>query len=239
MRTQMRGSALVFLIAFAATAAAAQQDTKHLLSLKSEGLSEGEKLEYAASCLDAGREAMRQDKLGLALDLFDKCLELNSEEVEAHLEKGFLLGDVRIGLRSQAMSELRLYIAANPNSGNAMTELGSLYENSGKIPEALEQFKLAAAREPGNSWAWARYGGLLVNFTDKVQEGIDCLKLAVAKGDDSPWSQISLARGYVRAGNYASARASAAKAIALLRQEPGTEGDIAGVNRLMKSIAKK
>ena len=239
MHTPMLRSVLVCLLALAATIAAAQQDAGFLLSLKPEGLSEGEKLQHAASCLEAGREALQQDKLGMALDLFDKCLELDSGQAEAHLEKGFLLGGERVGLRSLAIAELKLYAAAKPGDGNAMTMLGSLYENWGKIPEALEQFKLAAAREPGNSWAWARYGSLLINFTDKVQEGIDCVKSAVARGDSSPWPQITLARAYIRAGNYASARASASKAIALLRKEPGTEGDIAGVNRLVKSIAGK
>jgi tetratricopeptide (TPR) repeat protein len=231
---------LVCLLALRAiNVAAAQQDAKILLALKPEGMTEGEKLDYAASCLEAGREALQQDKLGTALDLFDKCLELDSGQAEAHLEKGFLLGDERVGLRSLAIAELKLYTAAKPGDGNAITMIGSLYENWGKIPEALEQGRLATARDPGNSWAWLLYGRLLINFTDRVKEGIDCVKSAVAHGDASPWPLVTLARGYVRTGEYASARASASKAITLLRKDPGTEGEIAGLNGLMKSIAGK
>jgi tetratricopeptide (TPR) repeat protein len=239
MDTPILRSALICLLALAATVAAAQQDARVLLSLKPEDLSEGERLEYAASCLEAGREAMQQGKLGTALDLFDKCLELDSGQAEAHREKGFLLGDERVGLRSLAIAELQLYAAARPGDGSAITMLGSLYENWGKIPEALEQGKLATARDPGSAWAWLLYGRLLINFTDRVREGIDCAKSAVLRGDTSPWPQIALVRGYVRTGDYASARASASKAIALLRQEPGMDREIAGVNRLMKSIDKK
>jgi tetratricopeptide (TPR) repeat protein len=238
----MRGSRaqpiLLALMALAAAAAGAAPTVDTLLALKVEGMSEGERLQNAAYCLDAGRQAREQGKFGSALDLFNKTLELNSEETEAHWEKVVLFGDDRLGLRTRATEELRLFLATNPNHGHALAQLGWHFQRKGKFVEAEEQYKLAAAKDPSDWWIWERYGDLLISFTDRVQEGIDYEKSAIARGDAEPWVQVLLAHGYIRLGKYPDARASAAKAIALLRPI-GMDEQIAEMNQLLHSIEGK
>jgi len=231
-------SVLIILLALTAVAAGAEPTIDSLLSLKAEGMSEGERLQNAAYCLEAGRQAREQGKFGTALDLFNKTLELNSEETEAHWEKVIMLEDERIGLRTQAMAELRLFLATNPNHGHAHAQLGWHYQNQGKFAEAEEQYKLAAARDPSDWWIWERYGDLLIGHTDRVQEGIDYEKSAIARGDTEPWAQMILAQGYVRLGRYPEARSSATKAISLLRPI-GLNEPINEMNQLLHSIEGK
>lgn len=221
-----------------AAAAGAEPTVSELLALKPEGMNEGDRMQNAAYCLEAGQHAREQEKFGLALDLFNKCLELNGEETEAHLQKAIIFGDDRIALRAQAMAELRLFLATNPRNGQALALLGWEYKMKGKIAEAEQQYKLAVARDPGDPWNLARYGDLLVGFTDRVQEGIDCTLTAVAGGNTEPWPQMILAHGYVRMGKYAEARACAARAIAGLRAH-GEAQPIQEMNRLLRAIEGK
>jgi tetratricopeptide (TPR) repeat protein len=225
-------------MALAAAAAGAAPTIDSLLALKAEGMSEGERLQNAAYCLEAGRQAREQGKFGTALDLFNKTLELNSEETEAHWQKVIMLEDERIGLLTQALTELRLFLATNPNNGHALAQLGWHYQRKGRVAEAEEQYKLAATKDPSDWWIWERYGDLLIGFTDRVQEGIDCEKSAIARGDTEPWAQVILAQGYVRLGKYPDARACASKAIALLRPM-GMNEPIAEMNQLLHSIEGK
>jgi tetratricopeptide (TPR) repeat protein len=238
MRGSLAQPVLIALLALAAAAAGAAPTIDTLLALKVEGMSEGERLQNAAYCLDAGRQAREQGKFGAALDLFNKTLELNSEETEARWEKAIMFGDDRLGLRTQALAELRLFLATNPNHGHALAQLGWNYQQKGRVAEAEEQYKLAMTKDSSDWWIWERYGDLLIRFTDRVQEGIDYEKSAVARGDTEPWAQMILAHGYARLGKYPEARASAMKAIALLRPM-GMDEPIADMNQLLHSIEGK
>ncbi|MGA2615778.1 MAG: tetratricopeptide repeat protein [Spirochaetia bacterium] len=227
------------LLVLPAAAGGADPTVESLLSLKADGMNEGDRLQNAMYCLTAGRQARDDGKFGTALDLFNKCLELNSEEAEAHFQKGILFGDERVGLRKQAISELLLFLAANPANGHAAAELGHQYMMLGRFTEAEEQYKLAIARDPGDPYAWGVYGVLLIGFTDRVQEGVDLEKAAAVRGSDEPWFQMSLAWGYYRLGKYAESRASANKAIAALRKYGRGENPIDEMNQLLRMIEGK
>jgi tetratricopeptide (TPR) repeat protein len=231
--------AFLILLVLPPATVAADPSVESLLSLKAEGMNEGDRLQNSAYCLAAGQQAREDGKFGTALDLFNKCFELNSEETRVHMQKGFLFGDERVGLRAQAISELRLYLATNPNDGQAHQMLGFQYMQMGLMKEAEEQFKLGIARDPGNPGVWGPYGVFLISFTDRVQEGIDCEKAAAARGSDEPWFEMSLAQGYVRLGKYAEARASATKAIADLRKYGRGQPPVDEMNRLLRLIEGK
>jgi tetratricopeptide (TPR) repeat protein len=238
MRAAILRSSCLALFVLAAAAAGAAPTVDELLALKVEGMSEGDRLQNAAYCLEAGQQAREQGKFGTALDLFNKTLELNDEAVEAHWQKFILLSDDRVGLRTQAASELRLFLATNPNDAIALTELANLYQMKGKIAEALEQSKLAVSKGSPDPYPSVEYGQLLIAFTDRVQEGIDYEKAGIARGATEPWPLINLAWGYVRLGKYSDARANATKAIALLRKM-GLDQPVNEMNDLIRSIEGK
>ncbi len=228
------------LLAVAAATGISDPTAEALLSLSAKGMSEGERLQNASYCLAAGRAAFEAGKLGTALDLFNKCLELNSEEMEAHLEKGRLLGDDRVQLRSMALSELLLYTSANPADGHALADLGDQYMRSGRPAEAEERLKTAISLDAGDPMPKGVYGILLIQFTDRVQQGVDLAAAAVKGLPDEPWFQMVLAWGYVRLEKYAEARAAAAAAIAAINARPGWGTDsVEEMNRLVRSIAGK
>jgi tetratricopeptide (TPR) repeat protein len=235
MRRSSVLSVLILFMTLTAEASGAESTTESLLALKAEGMSEGERLQNASACLEAGRQAREQQKFGTALDLFNKTLELNSEETEAHWEKAIVFGDERVGLGTQAIAELRLFLATNPHHGRAIAELGRQYQRKGRIADAEEQYKLAISRDPSDPWTWERHADLLIGFTDRVQEGIDDAKSAIARGDSEPWPQMILARGYVRLGKFADARTCASKAIAGLRAL-GMNQQVTEMNQLLHSI---
>lgn len=235
MRAESTVVSCIILSVLAAAMVDAAPAIDVLLSLKVDGMTEGDRLQNAAYCLEAGRQAREQGKLGTAMDLFNKTLELNAEASEVHWEKAILLTDDRVGLYSQAMAELRLFLATNPNYGHALAELGSAYQRRGRIAEAEEQYKLAVAKDPRDPYALGKYGAFLIMFGDRVQEGIDDEKSAIAGGDTGPWIQMMLAWGYVRLEKYSDARARAKSAIASLRPVGDQQG-IDEMNRLLVSI---
>jgi tetratricopeptide (TPR) repeat protein len=231
--------AVMILLVLPPAASLADPTVESLLSLKAEGMSEGDRLQNSAYCLAAGRRAQDQGKFGTALDLYNKCLELNSEETEAHLQKGRLFGDERVGLRAQAIFELLLYVAANPANGDALSDLGVQYMRTGRMAEAEERFKLAVSRDPGNPSYKGFYGILLISYTERVKEGVDLEKAAVKGIPEEPWFWMTLAWGQVRLGRYAEARASAAGAITAIRARGWGQQAIDEMNGLVRSIAGK
>jgi tetratricopeptide (TPR) repeat protein len=232
-------TAVVMLIVLAPAMGLADPTVESLLSLKPEGMSEGDRLQNSAYCLAAGRKAQDQGKFGAALDLYNKCLELNSEEMEAHLQKGRLFGDERVGLRAQAISELLLYVAANPADGNALADLGVQYMRTGRMAEAEDRFKLAVSRDPGDPGPKGFYGILLISFTDRVKEGVDLEKAALKGIPEEPWFWMNLAWGQVRLGRYAEARASAAGAITAMRAQGWGQQAVDEMNQLLREIERK
>jgi tetratricopeptide (TPR) repeat protein len=229
---------IVMLGAFIAARAGAAPSADALLSLDAAVLTEGARLQNAASCLEAGRAAMDSGALGQALDLLNKCLELNSEESEAHFSKALLFGDERVRLRAQAIAELELYLAFNPANGYAHAALGRTLQQKGDIAAAEEHYRLATTRDPVEPDGWSRYGELLIFYTDRVQQGIDLTLTAIARGASDGWPFGNLAQGYARLGKYAEARAAAAKAITKFISA-GMTGEAAQVNRLVQSLKGK
>jgi tetratricopeptide (TPR) repeat protein len=238
MRRRGARRSLAVLWIFSAAVLGATPSADVLLALNPKPLTEGERLQNAAWCLEAGRAAMNQGALGQALDLLDKCLELNSEESEAHFSKGILFGDERVRLRAQAIAEFQLYLASNPGNGLAHAELGRTYQQKGDIAAAEEQYRLATTRDPSQPDGWYRYGELLIFYTDRVQQGIDLTLRAIARGAADGWPFGNLAQGYVRLGKYPEARTAASKAIALFKAA-GMPGEAAQVDRLVQSIKGK
>lgn len=239
----MRGSVSivsVMLLVLGAATGVAEPTVESLLSLNGQGMSEGDRLQNASYCLAAGRAAYQAGKLGTALDLFNKCLELNGEEMEAHLEKGLLFRDDRVALRTLAISELLLYVSANPSDGHALAELADQYRRLGRIAEAEERFKAAVAQDPGDPMPKGGYGAMLIQLSDRVQEGVG-LEVAAVKGiPDEPWFRMNLAWGYVRLEKYKEARAAAAAAIAAINAKPGWgSGAVEEMNRLLRTIEGK
>ena len=226
----------VFLLLLAAGAAGSEPTVSQLLSLKAEGMKEGDRLQNVAYCMAAGQKARESGQFGTALDLFTKSLELDPERTEAHLQKALLFGDDRVGLHALAVSELRLFLAANPGDGQALAHLGWEYRMNGRIDEAMEQFKAAAARDPGDWWIRERYGELLIAYTDRIQDGIDSEIAALSRGDPDPFPHTFLAQGYFILGKYAEARASATRAAAALSARGIRPDDM---NRLLAAIEGK
>ncbi len=230
---------VLLLLALPAATSTADPTIESLLSLRAEGMSEGERLQGSLSCLQAGRRAQGEGKLGLALDLYNKCLELNAEEAEAHLWKGRLFGDERVSLRSLAVAELRLYTLANPKDGEALADLGEQYLRLGRIGEAEERFKAAVSLDPGDPVPRARYGVLLIGLTERVQEGVDLEKSAVAALPNDAWFWMSLAWGQAKLQQYPQARATAARALSLLKAQGESQSAINDMNRLLRGIEGK
>jgi len=231
--------AVWFLLVLPASVGRADPTVEVLLSLKADGMNEGDRLQNSSYCLAAGRQARENGKFGIALDLFTKCLELNSEETRAHLEKGLLFGDERVVLRTRAISELLFFLAADPTDIHARTELGGQYMRLGRIAEAEEQFKMAVARDPGDPYPLGMYGILLIDFTDKVQKGVELERAAIAGIPDEPWFRMNLAWGYVLLGRYAEARAAAAAAITAIRKSDWGQPAVDEMNQLLRSIEGK
>lgn len=103
-----------------------------------------------------GRIYFEQNNFPLALEAFQRAVEVGPTSSEAHNWLGVAF--MQRGDFPGAVSEFRRAIALNPKYGRAYTNLGSALSKSGQLPEGLKAFEKALALEPNSEAAHLNLG---------------------------------------------------------------------------------
>ena len=102
----------------------------------------------------------------------------------------------------------------NPDSDVAHNNLGLVYLNSGRLPQAIEQFEAALRAKPDYFFAHNGLGNALF-LSGRAEEAIDHYQEALRLYPSYPEAHNGLANALLQSGHLAGARAECVKALKL------------------------
>jgi tetratricopeptide (TPR) repeat protein len=112
--------------------------------------------ENAARLNDRARKAFMAGDQAEAVSLFGRVLELDPDNVDAHLYLGWIYS--MQGKVDEAMAEFKKVITAKPDFGLAHQNLGDMLLEKGMLVEAIAAFKRAIAINPDAGMAYYGLG---------------------------------------------------------------------------------
>jgi Flp pilus assembly protein TadD len=148
----------------------------------------------------------------IALRDFQKALELNPKNIEAHVGMGASL--THLGRVQEAKVHLERAIEIRPQSAEAHEALGNLLARQGKFPEAAACFREAIRLDPSLAVAHFRLGTVLLDL-GPIDEAKRHLAEAVRLEPGDPKAICSLGAALLREGSPDQAAAYYRRALAL------------------------
>jgi len=122
------------------------------------------------------------------------------------------------GRFDEALEQFRKILAIKQDV-RAYGNMGLIYQNTGRLPQAIESFKQALALEP-NSYKTLNNLGVISNILRRYDEAIDYYKKAI-EADPNLWQTYNnLATSYRSVAKFDEAFANYKKAMALSPKEP-------------------
>jgi len=116
--------------------------------------------------VELGNVDLLKGNVKKALEMYDKALKLDENNVDAWNNKGYLL--TNLGRTEEGLSCCEKATDLDPERGMAWNNLGFAQYRLGKIPDARRSFEKAVEIEPELALAWYNLGILVGN-----QGGID------------------------------------------------------------------
>jgi tetratricopeptide (TPR) repeat protein len=130
---------------------------------------------------------MRGDFHG-AFSLFLKAAQLNPENPESHNNLG--LAYSRFSMNEPAIKEYQSALAIKDDSAMC-TNLANAYEEAGRYPEAIGEYKHAVQLSPENASAWCNMGYTLMRM-GKIDDAIPCFMKVIEIDPGMPQGRSNL-----------------------------------------------
>jgi tetratricopeptide (TPR) repeat protein/transglutaminase-like putative cysteine protease len=193
-------------------AIAADQAQDIVLENKSPGTAGVGGNESAADLNESGIQALKNNNLQLAVELFQRVVQQEPKHKSAWNN----LGRAYLGLNQndRAIAAFKKQIEINPYDQYAYNNLGLAYEAELKHDEAIKQFQKQIEINPLDPFAHGSVGQVYIRqkkFADAVPE----LEKAVALQPQNALLQISLGQSYIATNQTEKGMAAFEKAISL------------------------
>lgn len=181
-----------------------------------------ERQQKAAAHYQLGRSYLNDKNIQPAFVEFQKSLELNPDDKEAHNAIGLIYLE-RFENYPKAIEHFLKALNEDKNFSEASNNLGTAYAKTGRFDEAIESYKRALlnplyrnAEKAFNNLGWVYYRSRRYN------DAIDAYKEAIKRNSDFHLPYYGLALCYNAAGRYGDAYTALRKAIEL---DPAYKGD--------------
>jgi tetratricopeptide (TPR) repeat protein len=112
------------------------------------------------SFLRAGNEFFKAGDADNAIPTYRKALELNPNNLDAHLKLGFLLYNVK-EMYDEGMAHYQKALQLDPNNTDAHYNLGLAMSRQGKSDEAIKHWSIVVRIKPDHVEAHSNLGALL------------------------------------------------------------------------------
>jgi Flp pilus assembly protein TadD len=132
--------------------------------------------EYRA-IFDAGTAAFRAARYNEAMQRFERCVELRSDDADAHLNLG--LSCHRLGQLEDAADSYAQAIAHRPDFAEAYFNLGTLELERAAYESAATALECAVRLDPQHAPALSNLGYLQFKYLGHVEEGEENLRRAL------------------------------------------------------------
>jgi Tfp pilus assembly protein PilF len=149
--------------------------------------------EIVADLITEGNEALEAGKAKAAIEKYQKAVETQPEDEDAHFNLGIALA--RAGKTEEAKKAYERALEIFPDYSEVHNNLGNLLMKEGKFPEAIEHFKKSLATMPDNSSAHNNYGTALAR-QGNVNEAVTHFAEAVRLKPDFLQARVNLANAY-------------------------------------------
>jgi tetratricopeptide (TPR) repeat protein len=141
---------------------------------------EAKKFEGLKEFFNQGNEAYQQKNYQAAIDAYEKALPLaggkNATIVLSRLAESY----DKLHQYDQAVATYQKIIQASPDDADAYNNLGSVYAEMNKLPEAQQAFQKAATINPTRAGTYYFNLGAILYNQGKMDEALDAFKKAVA-----------------------------------------------------------
>ena len=117
-------------------------------------------------------------QLNQAIALYEQIIKIAPGYAEAHELLG--VAQSQSGLHNAGLKNIRKALQLNPRLGPAKTNFGHALMNAGRLPEAIEQFKLTTANNPVDERAFIGLSQALI-AANRIDEAITVLDQATAR----------------------------------------------------------
>jgi tetratricopeptide (TPR) repeat protein len=220
--------ALLVVVAFAATPAAAQTQQKGSvddLLVKGIAFMGSNDLPKAIEVL---KQALEIDpssiatinNLGLAYNTarrYQDAVDCLMRAIRLGYESAMIYGNLGVaytGLQRipDAVDAYKRAIQLEPDSALAHYNLGSIYGRSGRCAEAIEELKEAARLDP-NSASICINLGTIYKLSGRIEESLETFREAVRRWPNHPAANFALGSAYYQQGRYQEAVAALEKPI--------------------------
>jgi Flp pilus assembly protein TadD len=183
-----------------------------------------------------GLSAWKAGNHELALEAFERALELDPDHVKSQLNLSRVLLDT--GKPWDALARLDEALAVDPESSDAYRLKGRAYHQLGQMVEAVDAYREAIRIDGQDAWSMNNLGLVFIEV-ERFNDALAPLARAVELRDDIAIFQNNLGMALERTGHYQAARdayqaavtidGSNEKAVAnlgrveILAEEPGLE----------------
>jgi tetratricopeptide (TPR) repeat protein len=122
-------------------------------------------------------------RLDLAIEDFDRAIELDPSDHKAYTNRGMLYG--KMGRFDKAIADFEQAIVLEPSHAEAYNNLGIAYAKVGLVDKALEQFNKTILIDPDQAMAYYNRGLLYLRTGDKERASVDYQKACDLGNDDA------------------------------------------------------
>jgi len=192
----------------------ALKSNKNVVSVKEKNISEHDS-RNAKECVLIGSAYCVQYKLDSAQKQFEKAIELDKKNSDAHNGLGMVnylktsSSDMEIikkkeTLLNSAIKEFELAIKYNSKNSEAYNNLGKVYQEKGNLDKAEENYQKALEINPKYSDAVCNLG-TLDYIKNKIPDAIAKYKKALALDSKSSKAYVCLAEAYASQAKFSDA----------------------------------
>lgn len=125
---------------------------------------------------NAGVVAYHNGHYEKALELFEKCIEIDPEFTEGYNNLG--LTCTELDMEERATDAFKKAIELNPDLAATYNNLGYVFYRLGSLQEAVEMYQEAICRSKDNGSAYTNLGNAYYKL-DRIEEAIEAWKKAV------------------------------------------------------------
>jgi Flp pilus assembly protein TadD len=180
------------------------------------------------------RPAVSDNTVDSTLTAYEKQLPALAAKAERYPKDAEVRQDYAMALHAtgdlrQAQSQYEAAVRLKPDDSAMHNNLGSVYRDQGDYGHAVDAYKTAVRLNAKNANAYTNLANMYLYTLNQKELGVQTYETAVAALPEDQGLLTLLGVAYEQVSDYASAKASYAKALAL---DADNKAAIAGLKRL-------
>lgn len=190
-----------------------------LAACQQSNVRDSEKKSLASTYVQLGVAYMQEDRLDIALDKFNRALELDSSYSPAH--NGIAILYTRLGEEDKAEKHYRKAVSLGPKDSRALNNFGQFLCERGRYAEAEEKFLAAVSNPLYRSPSLAlTNAGVCASRVPDMEKAETYYRQALRQNARYPMALLRMSDLSLRKESYMSARGYMQRYLEVAKQNP-------------------